>query len=75
MYLHLDNGGPVHLTIGSAGAELDQYPLYDQDWTDAFIQEWGYGRITVHNGTALQFEFVSDDEGKIRDEFWVLKDD
>ena len=70
-----DNGGPVHLTIGSAGAELDQYPLYDQDWTDAFIQEWGYGRITVHNRTALQFEFVSDDEGKIRDEFWVLKDD
>uniref|UniRef100_A0A7S4IQG7 Calcineurin-like phosphoesterase domain-containing protein n=1 Tax=Odontella aurita TaxID=265563 RepID=A0A7S4IQG7_9STRA len=69
-----DGGGPVHITVGSAGAELDRYPLYEQDWTESFIQEWGYGRITAYNATALKFEFVSDAEGDVRDTAWILKD-
>jgi hypothetical protein len=74
-----NNGGPLHLTIGSAGARLDQTVLYSNSWTDKFIpHEYGYGRISILNASALHFEFVKVDDkddnttnGEVRDEFWL----
>lgn len=76
------NGGPTHITIGSAGAHLDDEPLYDNKWTAQNIQhEYGYGRITVMNATALRFEFVKldDEDGdsnstpSVRDQVWITR--
>lgn len=51
------NGGPMHICVGSAGAMLDSAMLYPNHWTETFIQqEYGYGRITVANASALHQE-------------------
>jgi acid phosphatase type 7 len=75
------NGGPMHITIGSAGALLDDTFLYPNGWTDKFIkQEFGYGRITVVNASAMLFEFVKagdtndTDAGEVHDDVWILRD-
>jgi hypothetical protein len=76
-----NNGGPMHICVGSAGAHLDMALLYPQQWTEVFIeQEWGYGRITVQNASALHYEFVKagadgdPSAGKIRDDVWLIRD-
>lgn len=75
-----DNGGPTHITVGSAGAKLDEAWLYRNGWSAEFIRgEYGYGRITVANATALHFEFVragdQDDPeaGKVHDDVWIRR--
>jgi len=74
-------GGPMHITVGSAGAHLDETGLYWNGWTEKFIQqEYGYGRITVKNATALHFEFVkagSENDttaGEVHDDVWIFRD-
>lgn len=68
-----NNGGLTHITIGTAGAELDSVPLLRKPWSAYFSAEWGYGRITVANATALLFEFVSDEDGLTKDSTWLFK--
>lgn len=68
-----DNGGLTHITIGTAGAELDSAPLLRRPWSEYFIAEWGYGRISVSNATALLFEFVSDKDGYTKDSIWLQR--
>jgi hypothetical protein len=74
-------GGPIHITVGTAGAALSDSTLYDNEWTEVFIkQDYGYGRITVANSTALLFQFVkAGDEsdttsGVVRDSVWIFRD-
>lgn len=76
-----NNGGPVHITVGAAGARLRHGILYPNKWTDKFIKgTYGYGRITIANATALHFEFVQagdvedPDAGNVLDEAWILKE-
>ncbi len=74
-------GGPMHITVGSAGASLDPVvPLLPVTWTETYIgQEFGYGRITVHNATVMRFDFVkagpqSDvTAGEIHDTAWIVR--
>lgn len=68
-----NNGGLTHITIGTAGAELDTVPLLRKPWSAFFSAEWGYGRITVANSTAMKFEFVSDQDGLTKDSTWLFK--
>ena len=68
-----DNGGLTHITIGTAGAQLDWAPLLRRSWGRFYSAEWGYGRITVANSTALHFEFVSDKDGSTRDSVWLRR--
>lgn len=75
------NGGPMHITVGSAGASLDPaLPLFPVRWTETFIaQEFGYGRITVLNATVLRFDFVKagpptdPTAGDIHDTAWIVR--
>uniref|UniRef100_A0A7S3L3I9 Purple acid phosphatase n=1 Tax=Amphora coffeiformis TaxID=265554 RepID=A0A7S3L3I9_9STRA len=68
-------GGPMHITIGTAGAHLDEADLFDNTWSEIYIkQTYGYGRITIYNATDLDFEFIrgaaADDDpdaGKVLD--------
>lgn len=75
------NGGPSYITIGSAGAILDDSTLYQQSWTEKFIKsQYGYGRITVVNTTSLHFEFVlagpdtDPKAGTVADEVWINRE-
>jgi hypothetical protein len=74
------NGGPTHVVIGSAGAHLETVLHRPTSWSAKFIQhQYGYGRVTIMNATALHFEFIkagkSSDEtsGKVADEVWVYR--
>ena len=76
-----DNGGPTHLTIGTAGASLEVAPFYKSYWTRKHIvRQYGYGRVTVMNSTAMKFEFVKagpkedPEAGKILDRVWIKRD-
>jgi hypothetical protein len=73
-------GGPTHITIGTAGASLNDYQLYDQNWTAAYItQEYGYGRITVANASAMRFQFIKAGDsngtsaGEVHDDVWIWR--
>jgi hypothetical protein len=74
------NGGPTHITVGSGGARLDDTQLFRNTWSAKFIkQEYGYGRITVMNATALHFEFVKAGDqndttaGDVHDNVWIQR--
>jgi len=75
-------GAPMHVTIGTAGVGLDYGTgLYPNVWTERFINtEYGFGRITVYNATALQLELVRaggvDEEGagETLDKVWLLRE-
>lgn len=74
--LECGRGGPTHITVGSAGAQLDEVPLLENDWTEYYSSEFGYGRITVSEeggGAELLFEFVADEDGEVRDEVRLTK--
>jgi len=54
-----DNGGPMHITVGTAGAHFEDSLLYENSWSAAFIRHmFGIGRVTVVNETALFFEYI-----------------
>jgi hypothetical protein len=76
-----DNGGPMHVTVGTAGAALEPMALYPNNWNAKLITgEYGYGRISVMNKTAMHFEFVkagaeSDPtSGDVLDDFWIVRE-
>jgi hypothetical protein len=76
-----NQGGPLHLTIGTAGGLLDVEPLYKNEWSVVLMEnEYGYGRVSVHNRTAMHIEFVRagalDDprSGQVLDDVWVRKE-
>lgn len=62
-----NNGGLTHITVGTAGAELDLYKLLNETWVEFYKSEWGYGRITIVDAIRLIWEFVSDDDGSVHD--------
>jgi hypothetical protein len=76
-----DMGGPMHITIGSAGARLDNGFEYNNPWTAKYIRgKYGYGRITVANATDMHFEFVGHGgpedpmAGEIHDGVWIRRE-
>ena len=66
-------GGPVHIAVGTMGAGLNSNPLYSNRWTETFIEERGYARVTVHNSTALHWQFIANADGKALDDVWIYK--
>ncbi len=68
-----NNGGPIHITVGTAGAALDDVPLLNSKWDAVYIREWGYGRVTSISNTKLKWEFVSDKDGSVKDEITITK--
>lgn len=69
-----NNGGPAYITVGTAGADLTNATLLEQNWTAASLIEWGYGKVTIFNASTLYFEFIADDEvGTVKDYVWINK--
>lgn len=69
--------GIYHFTIGSAGYTPDGAGLYHKDWVDFFDDDYGYGRITIANSTAMHWEFIRNkeehDKPTVVDETWIVK--
>jgi len=69
------NGGPLHITVGTAGAQLDDtnLGLYDNVWTQRYLGVWGYIRATVHNSSSMLLEFVNARNGSLEDSVWLRR--
>ena len=50
--------GVTHIVVGTAGKQLDTEVWLDKKWSLARFEEFGYGRVTVYNETAMMVEFV-----------------
>ena len=73
-------GGPMHITVGSAGAHLDDTTVYESGWSERFIMgEYAYGRVTVANASAMHFELIKAGEvndtssGDVLDDVWIMR--
>lgn len=67
------DGGVVHVVAGMAGASLDSATYKTVPWSVYHDQAFGYTMVTVHNTTALQFQYFHNDDNKVYDEFWLSK--
>ena len=72
-----DNGGPIHITVGTAGRSLlENVTLFPQDWTETFLPGvYGFGKVTATNKTALLWEFIGGDDATVLDHVWILRED
>merc|ERR1711920_879685 len=59
-----DAKGIYHFTIGSAGYPKDTVGLYDKDWVAFFDDDYGFGRITVKNSSAMHWEFIRNKDSR-----------
>jgi len=71
-----DNEATWYLVVGAAGCQeyLDNYDvdaLYP--WSAARSDSYGYGKLTVYNGTTLHWAQILDEDGSVLDEIWVHK--
>ena len=65
--------GPVHITIGSAGASLDTAGLYGLQWSEFFDDDWGIGAVTVANQSALHWEYHRSRDNRRVDDAWIYQ--
>jgi Iron/zinc purple acid phosphatase-like protein C len=64
----------AHVVQATAGVFTDHSFIDPQpDWSAVRGSEWGYGRMTVHNATHLQYEFRDWESEKTIDYFWIIK--
>lgn len=65
---------PVHLMVGSGGANVDEYSYYDCVWRAKGLQTYGYGRVHIYNASHMLFEFVSNEKEDVADSTWIVSD-
>ena len=69
-----DNGGPMHVSVGTGGAPLDRDGPANKDWIEKYDAEhWGVGKVTVLDATSLRWEFVAVG-GVVLDEYVIQGD-
>lgn len=65
--------GILHLIVGTAGKDVDADVWYDKDWSIFRSNDYGYGRVTVSNYSAMLFEWIQNRSKKVVDSVWLLK--
>ena len=65
--------GITHIVVGSAGKEKDVDEWMPKAWSVFHIADYGYGRISVVNGTHMLYEFVQNSRNKVIDHVWIKK--
>jgi acid phosphatase type 7 len=65
---------PVHIMVGSAGADIDAVDYYDVPWRVDAQLEYGYGRVHVHNASHAKFEFVRNRDEIVASSAWIISD-
>ncbi|EDO31661.1 predicted protein, partial [Nematostella vectensis] len=66
-------GATTHIIVGTAGWTLDPDRYWKMDWSMYHDNEFGYGRITVHNSTAMYWEWVRNRDNAVVDVVWLTK--
>ena len=59
-------GAPVHIVVGTAGKDVDVEDHFQMNWSLYYENNYGYGRLTQANRSALLWEWVENDSGKVR---------
>ena len=65
--------GTVNIVIGAAGAVLDSVGQYPVNWSKHLEMNYGYGRVTVANGSALLWEYIRNVDSVVADSVWLIK--
>ncbi|XP_065649477.1 uncharacterized protein LOC100198144 [Hydra vulgaris] len=65
--------GVTHLVIGSAGKSTDPDVWFSKEWSVYHINDYGYGKLTVVNSTAMYWEWIQNKSKKVMDSFWLTK--
>jgi hypothetical protein len=62
------------MVVGTAGAGYSTNIMTPPPpYTEFTSFTHGFARITLHNASALQWQFVNDADGSILDTMWILK--
>ena len=72
-YGNCTDTGTVHITIGSAGKELDDAKLYGFKWSKYFDDDFGIGRVSIANRTHMHWEYIRSKDHSVKDEVWMKK--
>ena len=67
------NDGTMYVTVGAAGFDLDGAGTWPVQWSSHYEAEYGYGRATVANTTALLWQFVRNSDKQVSDSVWLTR--
>jgi len=72
-----NEGSPTQIIVGTGGKILSNTRgcHYSQIWMKSCWKMYGYGKLTVHNKTALHWEFVGVVDGNVKDEVWLYRNE
>eukprot|EP00795_Rhopilema_esculentum_P005456 gene5456-632_t len=65
--------GVIHIVVGTAGMTRDKDDHLKMPWSVYAENDYGYGRVTVSNASALLYEWVRNVDGEVRDKVWLHK--
>ena len=65
--------GIVHIVTGTAGRPIDFESFMDKPWLEFSSEEFGYGRLSISNSTAMKYEFIRNKDMKVLDSYWFIK--
>eukprot|EP01116_Phalansterium_solitarium_P007052 TRINITY_DN19529_c0_g1_i1.p1 TRINITY_DN19529_c0_g1~~TRINITY_DN19529_c0_g1_i1.p1 ORF type:complete len:598 (+),score=186.56 TRINITY_DN19529_c0_g1_i1:128-1921(+) len=66
--------GVAHITVGTAGATVHNESIAVPEWVASYRPLlWGYGLVTAHNASALQWQFIANSDSALEDELWLFK--
>jgi len=65
--------GITHIVVGSAGKNLDVDKWYPEEWSVVHKTDYGYGRVTIANSSALLYEWIQNDKQEVMDHVWLTK--
>lgn len=66
-------GAPVHIVVGTAGKNVDLEDYFTVSWSLYHENNYGYGRLTQANRSALHWEWVENTSGVVKDHVWLTK--
>lgn len=67
-------GAPVHIVVGTAGKDLDTEDYYPVPWSLFHENDYGYGKLTLNTRTELQWQWVENKSGQVKDSVTLKKD-
>ncbi|KAK2572788.1 putative inactive purple acid phosphatase 2 [Acropora cervicornis] len=67
-------GAPVHIVVGTAGKDLDTEDYYPVPWSLFHENDYGYGKLTLNSRTELQWQWVENKSGQVKDSVTLRKD-
>lgn len=59
--------GTTHVTLGCGGHKLSEVDHDQYDWLEYAETMFGYGRVTAEYDKRLTLEYITTDDGRVRD--------